>query len=272
MTKRTTPTAPTPVTLISDATGAMGEHVLQAIFTQFPPGSFTLETIKFVNSESALEQCLAHLAEATGLVVHATIYPEFKARITNACRRRQRPVYDLTGPIMRFVVERSGRQPAPDYVKLHELTPDYFERVAAIEFAIEHDDGGGLGTLPQAQAVLTGISRTTKTPTTMFLALAGYRAANVPLVLGVTPPKALLTMDPRRVVCLTMKPDELAAVRGARVAEQLGGGGDYADVHAIRREVIWARQLSDAQGWRLLDVTGRAVEETAARIMELLRR
>jgi len=120
--------------------------------------------------------------------------------------------------------------------------------------------------------VLTGISRTTKTPTTMFLALAGYRAANVPLVFGVAPPKELLAFDPRRVICLSLKPDELAAVRATRVSEQLGGGGDYADVHAVRREVIWARQLSQTQGWRLLDVTGRAVEETAARIIDILRR
>ena len=265
-------TAPTPVTLISDATGGMGQHVLQALFTQFPPGAFRLETITFVNSESALEQCLTHLATATGLVVHATIYPEFKRRIAATCRRRRLPVYDLTGPIMRFFVEHSGRQPVPDYAKLHELTPDYFERVAAIEFAIDHDDGGGLGTLHGAEAILTGISRTTKTPTTMLLALAGDRAANVPLVLGVAPPQALLTADPRRVICLTMTPDELAAVRAARVSAELGGGGDYADVHAIRREVIWARQLSEQQHWRLLEVTGRAVEETAARIINLLRR
>ena len=268
---KTDHTKPTPVLLISDATGGTGESMLRAIFTQFPEGTFRVETLKFVNSEAALAQCLARLSRATGLVFHATIYPAFKRRIAGTCRKRRLPVYDLTGPIMRFVLRASGRHPAPGYSKLHALSPAYFDRVSAIEFAIEHDDGRGLHTLDQADVVLTGVSRTTKTPTTMFLALAGWRAANVPLVLDLEPPRALLAADPRRVVLLTMDPASLVLVRAARVQEQLGHRGEYDDLAVVRREIVWARQIAERHGWSLLDVTGRAVEETAARIMDLVR-
>lgn len=150
---------PTPITLISDATGAMGEHVLQALFTQFPPGSLQLKIIPFVDSESALAQCLERLNTTKGLVVHATIYESCKRRIEAACRKHQLPVYDLTGPVMRFIASASKRRSKLDDRKLHELNPDYFKRVAAIEFAIAHDDSGGLKTLDQADVVLTGVSR-----------------------------------------------------------------------------------------------------------------
>ena len=262
---------PVPVTLISDATGELGTHVLQSVFTQFPAGTFTLETINFVDSEERLAVCLQRLAQhATGLIVHATVFERFKRRIETCCRRRQLPVYDLTGPIVAFLVSASGRRPQVSLRRLHELSPDYFNRVAAIEFAIEHDDGAGLKTLAQADVVLTGVSRATKTPTCMGLAMHGLRAANVPLVPNVEPPRELLALDPTRIICLTVDVKLLAEFRAARVQQQLGFDGGYTDLEAIRRELTWAHQLSERHRWRLLDVTGRAVEETAARVRRML--
>ena len=266
------PSASTHVLLISDATGSMGAHVLQAIFTQFPAGTFRLELLKFVNNEPVLEACLARLRRLKrALVVHATIYEDFKRRIEAVCRERGLPVYDLTGPIMRFVTHASGRAPVPNYQQLHALTPDYFERISAIEFAIAHDDGGGLGTLGDADVILTGVSRTTKTPTTMFIALAGWKAANVPLVHGLEPPRELLNADPSRVVCLAMRPELLSSVRSTRVETELGHGGEYENLQMVRREIVWSRQLAETRGWQVLDVTGRAVEETAARVLDVVR-
>lgn len=259
---------PTSVTLISDATGALGEHVLQAVFTQFQPGAFRLRKIPFVNDEAALAQCLAQLRRASGLVVHATIYQEFKRRIEAVCHDQGLPVYDLTGPIMGFIASASGRQVDVNYRKLHDLTPDYFKRVGAIQFAIAHDDGRGLRTLPQAEIILTGVSRTTKTPTNMVLAMHGYRVANVPIVPELDLPAELLRVEPRRVICLTMESAALASVRVARVREELGFDGGYADTRAIRQELVLARRLCHRHGWRELNVTGRAVEETAALVLE----
>lgn len=263
--------APIHITLVSDATGSLGQHVLQTILTQFPPGAFRLETINFVNSEEQLVACLARLQRAAGLVVHATIYEAYKRRIEATCRRHGLPAYDLTGPIVAFLVKASGRQPQVSYGKLHELSTDYFDRITAIEYAIEHDDGGGLDTLGQADVILTGVSRTTKTPTSMVLATHGYRAANVPLVPGMDPPQALLEAEVRRVICLTASEEQLATFRERRMQEQFGGvAPGYTDAANIREELRRAMQTSRARGWRVLNVTEQAVEETAARVIELI--
>jgi len=264
------PREPEPVTLISDATGALGEHVLQAIFTQFPPQSFRLTILPFVNSDDALRTCLARLRHLDGVVVHATIYDTFKRRIEAACRKRGLPVYDLTDPIMMFLRRASGRRPQLDYRQLHALSPDYFKRVDAIEYTINHDDGAGLRTLSQADIVLTGVSRTTKTPTSMVLAMHGYRVANVPLVARIDPPQELVTLPAARVVCLMLDAAPLTAIRAARAQERLRFDGRYADASAVQDELAWARALGESHGWWILDVTDRSVEETAARIIDLV--
>lgn len=261
---------PTPVTLISDATGSLGDHVLRAVFTQFAPHAFSLARINFVNSDEALKACLDRLKKTTGLVVHATIFERYKRRIEQVCRQRGLPVFDLTGPIMVFLTASSGRKPNVNYAKLHELSSEYFRRMESIEFAIEHDDGGGLRTLHQADIVLTGVSRTTKTPTSMVLAMQGYRSANVPLVHGLEPPRELLALHPKRVVCLSLTPSQLVSIRERRLSQQLKYGAAYADERSIQAELVWARKLSTTHGWPVIDVTGDAVEETAARVLELM--
>ena len=259
-----------PVTLISDSTGSLGRHVLEAIFTQFPRGVFTLHTLNFVDSEERLDACLAQLEHAQGLIVHATVYEAFKQRIEAACRRHRLPVYDLTGPIAAFFTQASGLAPQVSHRKLHELNQEYFNRVEAIEYAINHDDGTGLKTLHEADVVLTGISRTTKTPTSMVLAMHGLRAANVPLVPAVEPPAELLRLEPSRVICLTADLKQLAAFRSVRVQQQLGFDGGYTDEEAIRTELAWAHRLAATRGWELLDVSARSVEETAARVLQMV--
>ena len=257
--------------LISDATGAMGEHVLQAVLTQFPPQTFTVQAHAFVNTEARLTACLQRIQHTGGIVVHATVYPALKQRIETTCRALALPAHDLTQPIAAFLGAVSGTHPVPNYQRLHELTPDYFRRVAAIEYTIEHDDGRGLPTLGAADVVLTGPSRTTKTPTSMVLAVRGYRAANVPLVRGVEPPQELVRVPPRRVVCLTAQPATVAAFRQARITTELGhDSGDYADVQAIRAELAAAHRLSGVHGWSELDVTDCAVEETAAHVIRMI--
>ena len=261
---------PIQVTVISDSTGSLGTHVLEAVFTQFPRGAFSLQTINFVDSEERLDACLERLRAADGIVVHATVYEQFKRRIEDVCRTQGLPVYDLTGPVAAFFIQASGHVLQVSHRRLHELNEDYFNRVAAIEYAINHDDGTGLRTLQEADVILTGVSRATKTPTSMVLAMQGLRAANVPLVQGLEPPRELMSANPRHVICLTVEPKQLVAFRAVRVQQQLGFDGGYADEDAIRKELDWTHRLSAEQHWALLDVTGRSVEETAARVMQLL--
>jgi len=154
---------------------------------------------------------------------------------------------------------------------LHGFSDEYFQRVEAVEFAVRHDDGANLRTLFQADLVLTGPSRTSKTPLSMYLAQRGLKMGNVPIVPGIDPPRELLEMDPEKVIGLLAQPEVLETVRRARV-HRLGRSpyASYVEAEAVEQELSHARRLYRERGWRHVDVTGRAVEENAARILELV--
>jgi hypothetical protein len=157
----------------------------------------------------------------------------------------------------------------------HELSSEYFERIEAMNFAMAHDDGQKLDTLAEADVVLTGVSRTSKTPTCIYLANRGIKAANVPLVPGVPPPPELLSIRRALVIGLTKDPARLVQVRKNRLrlmTERDDDESDYADIESVRREVAEARRLCGRMGWPTLDVTRRSIEETAAAIVTLLAR
>jgi len=154
---------------------------------------------------------------------------------------------------------------------LHGYTDDYFKRVEAVEFAVRHDDGANLHTLHQADIVLAGVSRTSKTPLSMYLAQRGYKTGNVPLVPGVDPPRVLLEMDPRKIFGLIIDPAMLKPLRQARV-RAIGSRtytSTYTDADAMKAELEQAKRLCRQRSWKLVDVGGRAVEENATRIIEL---
>ena len=144
-------------------------------------------------------------------------------------------------------------------------------RVAAVEYAVRHDDGGNLGTLWEADIVLTGVSRTSKTPLSMYLAQRGYKTGNVPLVPGIDPPKPLLDLDPGKVFALFVDPSLLLTIRQARI-RALGAPpyDTYADPESLLEEIRRARSVVRQQGWQVIDISGRAVEENAARVLRLV--
>ena len=153
---------------------------------------------------------------------------------------------------------------------LHGISDDYFRRIDAVEFAVRHDDGANLGTLHQADLVLTGVSRTSKTPLSMYLAQRGYKTGNVPIIRGMAPPAELLEIRPGRVFALVIEAERLIEIRRAR-ARALGGApfAEYADPDKVENELREARDLYRKRGWRAVDISGRAVEENASRVIEL---
>jgi regulator of PEP synthase PpsR (kinase-PPPase family) len=154
---------------------------------------------------------------------------------------------------------------------LHGFSDAYFKRIEAVEFAVRHDDGANLHTLHGADIILTGVSRTSKTPLSMYLAQRGYKTGNVPLVPGVDPPRQLLDLNPRKVFGLIGDVENLTAMRRARARVMRGGSNSqYADAESISRELDESMRLFRTRGWRTIDVSGRAVEENASRILELL--
>ena len=257
------------VYVLSDSTGNLPRHMLTAFLTQFPPDTFTVEHRPFLRTAVQVERALAGCDPATGIVMHAVVSAASKQAIEAFCQRAGVPVCDLTGQFVEFLAAASGAPAREDVRRLHEVDEAYERRVKALEFTLEHDDGLGLDTIGQADVVLTGVSRTSKTPTSIYLSQYGLKVANVALAIEVQPPRELFEVPREKVVGLTIDPQHLARIRTHRNAEWKMGRTSYNDEAKVEEEIVWCRRLFRKQGWTTIDVTNQALEETAARIAAL---
>ena len=244
--------------------------MLTAFLTQFPAGTFAVQARSFLDSPRKVEAALREIASSPGIVMHAFVDPDVKRLIEQRCKSAGVPQCDLTGGFVEFLAGASGVTPTPDRRRLHHVGEAYRRRVKAVEFALEHDDGLGLETMRDADVVLVGVSRTSKTPTCIYLAQQGVKAGNVSLAMQVEPPAQLLDLPPSKVAALVIDPALLARIRSRRQAGWQMPDTSYNDEEAVRAEVQWSRRLFARQGWTIFDVTNQAIEETAARIMEKL--
>jgi regulator of PEP synthase PpsR (kinase-PPPase family) len=261
----------TVIHVVSDSTGNLAHHILTAILTQFQLDSFQTRFWTFVRTEQQLEKVLTQIVSQPGVVMHAVVSPQTKQRITEFCAAKHLPCKDVTGGFVEFLASASGTTPSADPERLHRVDEAYQRRIKAVEFTLAHDDGLGLETIGEADVVLAGVSRTSKTPTSIYLSQLGYRSANVSLARAVEPPAELLAMPAGKVVGLVIDPHRLVEIRRRRQAEWAMGHTNYDDADAVREEITWSRRLFARQGWPIIDVTNNAVEETAARIVDLLR-
>ena len=257
------------VFVVSDGTGETAASVARAAMLQFQ----TPWRLRKFSEVRDVDQALRVVELAAGqrsLVVFTLVDREVARALREGAEERGVTAVDLLGPLLSVVAERLRAEPRLEPGLLHAFSDEYFRRVEAVEFAVRHDDGANLHTLFQADLVLTGVSRTSKTPLSMHLAQRGYKTGNVPLVPGVEPPRALLELDPRKVFGLVVEADTLLTVRRARL-RTLGASpySAYADPEAVSEELEHARRLYRRCRWRSVNVSGRAVEENAARILEL---
>lgn len=265
------PSGPTTLHVLSDSTGNLPRHMLAAFLTQFPAQTFVTRTWNFVQSDQKLKQTLDAIKAEPGPVMHAFVSPTQKKAVERFCRKMELPVCDLTGGFVEFLAKAAGAKPARDVSALHAVSDAYQRRIEAVEFTIQHDDGLGLDTIADADIVLAGVSRTSKTPTCMYLAQLGFKAANVALAINATVPPQLLALTGRQVVGLLIDPLRLQSIRRTRADDWKLGTTSYDAFDHIDQEVRWSQKLFARQGWRTLDVTSTAVEETAVRLIELLK-
>jgi len=261
---------PRPLFIVSDGTGETAAAVARAALAQFQV-EFTLRRFGGIRNE-ALARRVAAEAEKQGALVVFTLVDRRVARaLLEETQKRGLPTVDVLGGMISKVAEHLHAEPRAEPGLLHGFSDDYFKRIEAVEFAVQHDDGANLHTLFRADLVLTGISRTSKTPLSMYLAQRGYKTGNVPIVPGIDPPKALLDLDPRKVFALAVDPSNLLTVRQARV-RVLGATpyATYADPEALLDEIRRSRRIYRERGWRVIDISGRAVEENAARILRIV--
>lgn len=259
------------VHLVSDSTGETLNAMARAVCARFADTLPIEHIYALVRSPKQMERALQEIAAAPGIVMHTIAEPELRTVLEDGCRRLEMPCIAPLDPVMASMSRYLGIAISARVGAQHALDNDYFDRMEALNYAIGHDDGQAGQDLSQADVVLVGVSRTSKTPTSIYLAHRGIRAANVPLVPGMPAPQELLDLKHTLIVGLLISPDRLIQIRRNRLlALKEDRGTDYTDQDAVRQEVIHARRLFEKHGWPTIDVTRRSVEETAAAIINLL--
>lgn len=260
------------VFVVSDGTGITGERVVQAAMTQFDRKRIVTERIPEVRDTARIKAAIAKAARRKATVLYSIVSPDQRRVLLHEARRHDIETIDLLGPLLRRLSEVLAVSPRAEPGIFHQLDEEYFHRTDAIDFAVKHDDGRLPGDLPAADLVIVGVSRTSKTPLSMYLSHRGWRIANVPIVLGIDPPAELMSLPSSKVVALTARPTWLEGIRQKRQLRMAHGFPiAYSDAAHIREELDWFRRVVEAKGWTVVDVTNKAVEETAEEILTLFR-
>ena len=269
--QKTKRTAPRLLYVLSDSTGNLAQHMVAAFLTQFPPRTFEVRVFPFLRSPDALTAIFERVPRNT-TVLHAVVSRELKASIELLCAKKELAVRDLTGPLVEFLASRAQVALPASAEALHAVNALYYKRIEAVEFTLSHDDGLGLDTLRNADVVLVGVSRTSKTPTCMYLAQQGIKAANIPLAPGVETPKELFDIPASKIVGLLIDPAVLISIRRQRQTSFNMADTAYARPTDIHREIASSKALFAKLRCTTIDITDHAIEETAGRIMLLLKR
>ena len=260
------------VILISDGTGETAAQMTKAAMVQFKRQRVQFTRYKKVRSEAQLDAILDDASIEKDLIVYTIVSPQLRGHLVEAARAKSVPTVDLIGPLLAGLANYFGYEPTLTAGLLHDVNESYFKRIEAMEYTIAHDDGRDLTGLEQADLVILGISRTSKTPISMYFSHHGWKVCNIPIILGFDIPQEVLKIDQRRVVGLTIDSEELARIRRARL-QRLGQerGGDYADLDKVSQEVEYVNELfRKHRRWAVFNVTGKALEETASEIIKLM--
>ena len=256
--------------LVSDATGETNHQVARACLVQFGDIRTNEHVWTLVRTPAHIEKILASATENPGPVLFTLVDPELRRILQDGCQRINVPCVSILDAVVDTLSAYLGTaiaQPRPG--GQHELDAAYFDRIEAMNFTIAHDDGQMAQTLHEADIVLLGVSRTSKTPTSLYLANRGYKTANIPIVPSVDLPAELFQLTDPFVIGLTNDPNRLIQIRQNRVLMlNQRDNTDYVDLEQVRQEVQNARRLFAKQGWPVIDVTRRSIEETAAAVLQ----
>ncbi len=260
------------VYVISDATGETAEEMVHAALAQFKGQHIQMRRISNVRNKNQVYAALDEAHQHKALVVYTIVNWDLAQMVHDECNGLGLACIDLLTPLLRRLGELVGQTPKQAPGLLHNVDDDYFRRIDAVEFTVKHDDGQELRDLHNADIILTGVSRTSKTPLSMYLAHRGYKVANVPLVRGIEPPEELLDLPPNKVAGLVIDPQRLVELRSARL-RNIGHShkGAYADYERVEEEINTVKAIFRKNRWAVIDVTGKAVEESANDVLVRLR-
>jgi regulator of PEP synthase PpsR (kinase-PPPase family) len=258
--------------LVSDATGETLITVARAAAAQYIAVSPVEHMHPLVRSGKQLDRVLTEIETAPGIVLYTLLDPALTERLEKICRELGVPCLSILGPVLNLFQAYLGGETKPRIGAQHVLNADYFKRIDALNYTMLHDDGQHVDDMEQADVVLVGVSRTSKTPTSIYLANRGVKTANFPLIPGMPVPLKLEALAQPLVVGLTASPERIVQIRqnrllGLRAEHE---ADDYVDRQAVAAEIAAARKLCSKHNWPIIDVTRRSIEETAAEVMALL--
>lgn len=258
-----------PIFVVSGGMGATGKLLADTILAQFPNAVVPVTIVSQVTTDEQIDAVVHQASLENGVLVHTLVDSSMRGRLIRQAHHLGIAEIDLAGALLELLTRRLGQSPLGQPGLFRMLREQDFKRVEAIEFTVEHDDGKRSEDLPQADIVLIGVSRVGKTPLSIYLSIMGWKVANVPLVSGIEPPPTLFTVEPRRVIGLTLDADQLAKYRRQR-GRRLGIASEsgYSAMDELFEELSYARRVCARGGFDIINMTGKQIEEAAQEIAE----
>lgn len=260
------------VYIVSDFTGETAEFVVKAVASQFNSGNVDIKRIPFINDAEKLREVIRQAVGSRSMIVYTLVLPELRRVVEEEARRVDVPAVDVMGPMMEAFSRIMPADPRLEPGLVRRLDENYFRRMAAIEFAVKYDDGKDPRGLLLADVVLIGVSRTSKTPLSMYLAHRLLKVANLPLVPEVKPPEELFSLPHRKVIGLTIQPHLLREIRTERLNTLgLKQRANYANMNRILEELDYADRIMRRLRCPVFDVSNKAVEEIANKVLQTVK-
>ena len=254
---------------LSDSIGGTAESVIKATVSQFTETKFDVIRIPYINNKEQIDEALQEAAQHQAVVCYTIVNPRLREHLADRAVELQIQVVDVLGPMLRAIQKNSGLLPKNQAGLIHALDHEYFKRVEAVEFAVKYDDGKNPLGLLKADIVIIGVSRTSKTPLSMYLAHKQLKVANVPLVPEIVPPAELFKVPHHKIIGLLIDPYKLTDIRMTRLkAMGLSEDAEYADVERITEELDYAKGIMRRVHCMIINVSNRAIEETAGIILD----
>ncbi len=256
--------------LVSDSTGETVSSIMRSAMSQFDNVKIQEHMWSLVRTKGQMERVMEGIQSQPGMVLYTIIDPDLQQILREGCRKMRMPCVPVLADTIRELSRFLGQNIKAQVGRQYELDEEYFARVEAVNFTLAHDDGQATEDLEEADIVLVGVSRTSKTPTCVYLSYRGINAANVPYVKGCPLPENLFTLKNPFIVGLVIAPDRLLQIRKSRLLSlKETRETSYVEMDAIKEEVTEARRLFTKQGWPVIDVTRKSIEETTATILQL---
>ena len=262
---------PRPIYIISGGKGITGNFLVQTVLAQFPKNRIAVKLISDVITPAAVHDAVAKVVADDGIIVHTMIDKKLRESLNRICREKNIRTIDMAGDLIDYLTTELEEEPLNQPGLYRRLNLEYFDRLDSIDFAISNDDGLNIHNIRDADIVLAGVSRTGKTPLSVYLAMHGWKVSNVPLVLGMDPPEELFKVDEKRVFGLTTSMNQLLAHRRKRIQDyEHVSNSDYVNPRSVRMELDFAHAVFKRGGFSVISVTYKPIESVANEILELM--